>query len=118
MQFPGVAGNPGDWYIKTIPETIDVVWMKKLKEIGIPTPNQTLNLETPQWSKKKTFEEGKFEYKYPEGERVTAEKLGLTPEECLKGVYLDINHETPLDEAITPEKVLAVGLGRDTELKK
>ncbi len=118
MQFPGVAGNPGSWYIDTIPETIDVVWMKKLKEIGYPTPSQTLQMETPDWSKKDVYKNEAFEYKYPEGERITAEKLGLTPEECLEGVYLDLNHETPMNEKITPDKILSVGLGRKTQLRK
>ena len=117
MQFPGVAGNPGTWYTDTIPETIDVVWMKKLKEIGYPTPAQTLQMETPKYSKE-TFQEEAFDYKYPEGERITAEKLGLTPEECLTGVYMDLNHETPLDDPITPDKVLSTGLGRNTQPKK
>lgn len=118
MQFPGVAGNPGTWYMDTIPETVDVIWMKKLKEIGYPTPRATLEAEIPDWSKKETFKNQAFDYKYPEGDRITAEKLGLTPEECLKGVYLDLNHETPLTEKITPDKVLSVGIGRNTQLKK
>ncbi|MHA1264404.1 MAG: hypothetical protein ACTSRS_04135 [Candidatus Helarchaeota archaeon] len=117
MQFPGVAGNPGTWFIDTIPETKDIVWMEKLEHTGIPTPAQTLGLQPPDWTKKKIFEREEFEYNYPAGEKITAEKLGLTPEECLKGVYLNINHETPLDEKITPTHVLSVGLGRSTELK-
>jgi lambda repressor-like predicted transcriptional regulator len=117
MQFPGVAGNPGTWYTDTIPETIDIVWMKKLKEIGYPTPAQTLGMEPPDLSKKSTYEKEAFDYKYPEGDRITADKLGLTPEECLEGLYLDLNHETPLDEKITPEKVISQGLGRGTKFK-
>ncbi len=117
MQFPGVAGNPGTWFNDTIPETIDIVWMKKLKEIGYPTPSQTLGLEPPDVSKKSTYEKEAFDYKYPEGDRITAEKLGLTPEECLEGLYLDLNHETPVDEKITPEKVISQGLGRGTKFR-
>jgi hypothetical protein len=118
MQFPGVAGNPGTWFMDTIPETRDVVWMKKLLEIGYPTPSQTLQTEIPNWSKKEVFKNEAFDYQIPAGDRITAEKLGLTPEECIEGVYLDLNHETPLNEKITPEKVLSTGLGRNTKLRK
>ncbi len=118
MQFPGVADNPGDWYTKTIPETMDVVWMKKLKEIGYPTPAQTLGFKTPDWSKKEVYAKEAFDYTYPPGERITADKIGLTPEECLKGVYLNLNHETPMNEKITPDKVISVGLGRTTKMRK
>ena len=102
----------------TIPETKEIVWHKKLEELGIPTPSQTLQMEPPNYSKKDTFEEGKFEHKYPQGDRITAEKLGLSVEECLKGVYLDLNHDSPVDEKITPDKVLSVGLGRNTVSRK
>ncbi|NVM54344.1 MAG: hypothetical protein HWN66_11635 [Candidatus Helarchaeota archaeon] len=115
MQFPGVAGNSGTWFMDTIPEVVDVVWLKKLEKIGIPTPAQTLQMNPPNYAKKDTYENEAFDYNYPEGERITAEKLGLTPEECLTGVYTDINHETPLDEKITPDKVLSIGLGRTTK---
>jgi len=118
MQFPGVAGNPGTWYMDTIPETVDIVWRKKLEKIGYPTPSQTLQMETPNYAKKEIYEKETFEYKYPKGDRITAEKLGLSVEECISGVYLDLDHETPLDEKITPDKVLAVGLGRQTQSKK
>lgn len=118
MQFPGIAGNPGSWFMDTIPETKDLIWLKKLEKSGIPTPSQTLGMEVPDWKKKETFYFKNFDYKYPEGDKITAEKLGLTTEECLKGVYLDMDHETPTDEKITPEKVLSIGLGRTTEMKK
>ena len=97
---------------------MDVVWMKKLKEIGYPTPAQTLGFKTPDWSKKEVYAKEAFDYTYPPGERITADKIGLTPEECLKGVYLNLNHETPMNEKITPEKVISVGLGRTTKMRK
>lgn len=118
MQFPGVAGNPGTWYNDTIPETKDIIWREKLEKLGIPTPALTLGMQTPNWNNKKIYEQQNFEYNYPKGEKITAEKLGLSFEDCLKGVYLDLDHETPLDDPITPEKVLSIGLGRTTETKK
>ena len=117
MQFPGICGNPGDWFIKTIPETIDKLWYVKMEE-GLPTPAQTLGFSAPDWRKSKIFEDNKFDYIYPKGEKITPEGLGLTKEEMLNGVYLDINHETPLNEKIDESKIISLGMGNKTKIIK
>lgn len=113
MQFPGICGNPGDWFKKTLPETIDKLWYKKMKE-GIPTPAQTLGLEIPDWKNKEKLKTNKLDYKYPKGERVTPEELGVSYEDFLSGIYLDIDHNTPLDEKIDKEKIISLGMGQKT----
>ncbi|MHA1271312.1 MAG: hypothetical protein ACTSPY_16080 [Candidatus Helarchaeota archaeon] len=117
MQFPGICGNPGDWFKKTLPETIDKLWYKRLKE-GIPTPAQTLGVKIPNWNKKKVFEKNEFNYTYPKGERITPEGLGITYEEAISGVYLDVDHNTPLNEKIDDSKIISMGIGRNTKIVK
>ena len=114
MQFPGICGNSGDWFIKTIPETIEKLWYIKMKE-GLPTPAQTLGYDLPNWRDRKVYDDNKFDYKYQKGERITPEGLGMSYEEMLKGVFLDIDHETPLDEKIDESKIIAKGMGQSTE---
>jgi hypothetical protein len=113
MQFPGICGNPGDWFKNTLPETIDKLWYKKMKE-GIPTPAQTLGLEIPDWKNKEKLKSNKLDYKYPKGERITPEELGVSYEDFLSGIYLDIDHNTPLDEKIDKEKIISLGMGQKT----
>lgn len=117
MQFPGICGNPGNWFMENIPETIDKLWYVKMDE-GLPTPAQTLGYEAPDWRNKKVYEDRKFDYEYPKGERIKPENLGMTKEELLHGVYLDITHETPLDEKIDETKIISKGMGKSTELIK
>ncbi|MBD3228405.1 MAG: hypothetical protein GF329_09470 [Candidatus Lokiarchaeota archaeon] len=115
MQFPGICGNPGDWFMDTIPETIDKLWYVKMDE-GLPTPAQTLGYKAQDWREKKVFDELEFDYEYPKGEKITPEGLGMSKEELLRGVYLDINHETSLSEKIDETKIISKGMGRSTEL--
>ncbi|MBD3227105.1 MAG: hypothetical protein GF329_02870 [Candidatus Lokiarchaeota archaeon] len=115
MKFPGICGNPGDWFKKTLPETIDKLWFKKMRE-GIPTPAQTLGLNIPNWDKKDVFKHEKFDYNYPKGKRITPERLGLSYEEVLRGVYLDIDHNTPLDKEINNDDIISTGMGQSTKI--
>ncbi|MHA1230107.1 MAG: hypothetical protein ACTSRP_05345 [Candidatus Helarchaeota archaeon] len=117
MQFPGICGNPGDWFKKTLPETIDKLWYKRLRE-GLPTPAQTLGLEIPNWKNNSVFKTCDFEYRYPKGERITPESLGLSYEEVISGVYLNIDHNTPLNEKIDEDKIISIGMGRKTRIVK
>ncbi|NVM54903.1 MAG: hypothetical protein HWN66_14460 [Candidatus Helarchaeota archaeon] len=56
--------------------------------------------------------------KYPEGNFIQIDDLGLSFEEILKGAYLDITPETPITEKIDASKVLSTGIGRETDFRE
>ena len=58
----------------------------------------------------------RFDKSYPPGDFVTPADLGLTLEEFLSGVYLDVNHETPAQK-IDASKIQSTGIGRNTVFK-
>ncbi|MFX0139080.1 MAG: hypothetical protein ACFFDN_35895 [Candidatus Hodarchaeota archaeon] len=101
---------------ETIPLTLEYI-ENKYKNEGIPTPIQTLNCKVPKWKNKKIWkDDSKLELEYPKGDRIHAEDLGLSVEECIKGVYLEFGEEDT--EKITPDKIVSIGIGRYTEFLK
>ena len=87
----------------------------KWENLGTPTPRQSIECIPPNIKDKKTYlDEENLLFKRPVGEKITLEKLNLTLDEALNGVYLDVDSET-LDEDISPEKILSKGWGRGTK---
>ncbi|MHA1694222.1 MAG: hypothetical protein ACTSUG_03095 [Candidatus Helarchaeota archaeon] len=90
---------------------------------GIPMPIDSLNVEIlgskePKKIPKSVFESGVFEWKYPGTNRITPEKLGMDRSEAIRGVNLDITHETPSDYEVTSDNIVSLGMGRDTKIIK
>jgi hypothetical protein len=84
---------------------------------GIPTPIQSLNAELPNWKDKKIWaDESNFKMDYPQGPRIYAEDLGLSIEECMRGVYLEFGEEDT--GQITPDRIVSIGLGLKTKFFK
>lgn len=98
--------------IKTRVPHIFTTYKEQIENEGIPFPIQTINSSYPNLKSKDP--NTRFDKKYPGGSRIKPEDLGLTFEEVLKGVYLDVNHETPA-EKIDESKILSLGIGRNTE---
>ncbi|TFG05100.1 MAG: hypothetical protein EU536_03030 [Promethearchaeota archaeon] len=100
---------------ETLPYTLEYIENNYKK--GIPTPIQSLNAEVPNWKDKNVWkDDSKFEIEYPEGERIYAEDLGLSIDECVKGVYLEFGEEDT--EKITPDRIVSIGVGRQTKFLK
>lgn len=91
-----------DWYVN-----------EKLNK-GIPYPIQTLNCEFPNIKDKKD-PDNRFNYKYPPGEWIKPDNLGLSEDEIARGVYLKVTHETKVSEKIGPEHIISIGVGRRTD---
>ena len=90
-------------------------WYRTEKiEKGVPYPIQTLECEFPNVKKKKDPDH-RFEYKYPPGEWIKPADLGLSEDELAKGVYLDVTHETQIEEKINNSHIISIGIGRKTE---
>jgi hypothetical protein len=80
---------------------------------GIPYPLQTLKGEFPNVKNKKDPDH-RFAYQYPPGDWIHPQKFGISEEELAKGVYLNVTHETPVEEQITHSHILSIGIGRNT----
>jgi len=102
--------------VKTLHADIFALYQKGICEEGIPFPIQTLNSHFPN-AKDKNNPDYRFQIKYPEGDFIQIDDLGLNFEEVLEGVYLDITTETPSSEKLDSSKVLSVGIGSGTKFR-
>lgn len=104
--------------VNFISQEIPEFWelgIKAAREQGIPYPWQSLGLELPNYKKKSTYEEENFEFQYPPGDWITPEDLGMTIEETCRGVYLDIEQDTPKEVKANRSHIISVGIGKETE---
>ncbi|NHI94002.1 MAG: hypothetical protein EAX96_16050 [Candidatus Lokiarchaeota archaeon] len=89
-------------------------WYQREKlEKGVPYPIQTLDCEYPNLKNKKD-KDNRFNYLYPPGDWILPSNLDLTAEEFQKGVYLAVNHETPVSEKVGNKDIISIGVGRNT----
>ena len=95
----------------------DIITFAKHKwnNLGAPTPRQSIECIPPNIKDKKSYlNEDSLLFKRPIGEKITLDKLNITLDEALNGMYLDIDIETP-DEEISEEKIISKGWGRNTQ---
>ncbi len=85
-------------------------------EEGVPTPKMTLECQLPNMKDKRIYEEEEFEWKYPEGCRVTLEDVGMELEDALDGILTDLTEEFPLEQRLSPKNIISKGMGLLTEL--
>ena len=84
---------------------------------GIPRPLQTIKSIPPNLKNKRTYRNESFDWIYPDG-WIKLEDLEMECEEMLKGVLLDVTHETALEEKITSKDIISQGIGTNTILRK
>jgi hypothetical protein len=89
------------------------VYKRMVEEEGVPFPSQTLNSKYPNIKSKDL--NIRFDKAYPPGNFLKPADLGLTLEEFLEGVLLDINDETA-PQKIEASKIKSTGIGRNTHL--
>ena len=65
---------------------------------------------------KATYKNENLDWKYSEG-WIQLDDLGIDIDEMLKGVFLDVTHETPLEEKIDSQKIISRGIGRTTKFE-
>ncbi|NVM53977.1 MAG: hypothetical protein HWN66_09785 [Candidatus Helarchaeota archaeon] len=104
-----------EWLIEELPE----YWERGVilgRQQGVPYPWQSLEVKLPNFKKKSTYENEEFDFQYPPGDWITPENLGMTAEDTLRGIYLDIDHETRVKA--DRSHIISVGIGQDTEFFK
>ena len=99
-----------------MPEFYHHAYVSFTTTTGIPRPLQTITAVLPDLKDKVTYENETFDWKYSEG-WIQLEDLGITIEEMHKGVFLNVTHETPLDEKIDSKKIISRGIGRNTRFE-
>ncbi|NVM52433.1 MAG: hypothetical protein HWN66_01935 [Candidatus Helarchaeota archaeon] len=103
--------------IKTdMPEFYHQAYISFTTTTGIPRPLQTITAVPPNLKDKATYENETFDWKYSEG-WIQLEDLGIDVDEMLEGVFLDVTHETPLEEKIDSQKIISRGIGRTTKFE-
>ncbi|MHA1652356.1 MAG: hypothetical protein ACTSYB_19395 [Candidatus Helarchaeota archaeon] len=101
-----------------MPEAWEVGTVQNFKN-GIPRPKHTLTCKLPNLKDKKTYEREEFDWHYEHPDCfIHIEDLGMSVEEALEGVYLDIDHETPYEEKIDESKIISTGIGIHTKIRK
>jgi hypothetical protein len=90
------------------------IYKDKIENEGIPFPIQTIKSKYPNLKKKDP--NTRFDKKYPNGSFLKPSDLNMDLEEFLKGVYLNMNHETE-PKKIDESDILSTGIGRDTKLR-
>ncbi|MHA1652293.1 MAG: hypothetical protein ACTSYB_19080 [Candidatus Helarchaeota archaeon] len=86
---------------------------------GIPLPKHTLTSRMPNLKEKNTYEQELFDvvYERPDCFLHVAD-IGMTEEEALEGVYLNITHETPYFEKVDKSKIISTRIGLNSQFQK
>ncbi|HUX98407.1 MAG TPA: hypothetical protein VMV49_02520 [Candidatus Deferrimicrobium sp.] len=82
-------------------------------ETGIPAPSVSIQAKQPIYNKE-TGEWDRIGFEFPEGPRIHYRDLGLTFEEALSGVLLDITHKSNI-EKVTRDNLISIGHGLQTK---
>jgi hypothetical protein len=83
---------------------------------GIVLPSQTVQAKTPVYNME-TGEWDRTSFEYPEGPRIHYEDLGLTFDDMLNGVLLDLTHKSKV-EKVTADNIISIGHGLETNYRR
>lgn len=100
--------------IRTRVPELFAIYKDQIENEGIPFPIQTIGSTYPNIKGKDP--NIRFDKQYPPGDFLTPSDLGLTLEEFLSGVFLDVNDETPAQK-IDASKIKSTGIGQNTVFK-
>ncbi|MHA1301976.1 MAG: hypothetical protein ACTSO9_21380 [Candidatus Helarchaeota archaeon] len=105
-----------DW-----PEYTQILIERNRKIIGCPYPVQTINCQLPDYKNEKIFEKNEtLNWKYPEGEWIKLEHLGMSYEEQFDYIFMDITHDVTSGQ--TPEfiqdHIICTHIGKDAIMRK
>ena len=81
---------------------------------GIPLPRHTIECKLPNTKKKETYQKSLFDWEYSDTNFLKMEEIGLTIDEIVRGVFLDIDHE--FEGRPDPSKIISKGTGMNTQV--
>ncbi len=118
LYLQGIEKNLVELAKRELPRSYEAGTIQNFKN-GIPLPKHTLTCKLPNLKDKNVYEQEAFDWEYERPDRfLHIEDLGMTVEDALEGVYLDIDHETPYDEPIDESKIISTGIGLNTKIRK
>jgi hypothetical protein len=113
LYLQGMEDIMMDWLRGKFPELFNEVLKESVEKTGIPPPAQTLECILPNLKDKTVYKSEEFAWQYPNPQEfIKLEDLELDFETFIKGVLLNVTHETT--GKITKSNILSYGLGRDT----
>ena len=115
LYIQGLEDIAIDWLKNHYPEVWELIFINQLVKDGIPMPYMSIEATPPNPKKnKKIYSTEDFRWNYPlKDDYFTVEDLGVPLDDALKGVLLDVNHETKRKP--TKDDVISTGLGVDTK---
>ena len=110
----GCIEEIGETWLKTnFPEIWKVSFVDQMVT-GVPMPRHTAACTLPNTKKKETYEKNLFDWNYPDIDFLKMEEIGVTMEEVVRGVFLDIDHE--FEGRPDPSKIISKGTGLKTQI--
>ncbi|MHA1263611.1 MAG: hypothetical protein ACTSRS_00095 [Candidatus Helarchaeota archaeon] len=101
------------WLKQNFPEIWKVGFVDQIQR-GIPMPRHTINCQLPNTKKKETYEKSLFEWNYPDKQFLKIEEIGVTLNEVVRGIFLDIDHE--FTGRPNPSNIISKGSGLNTTI--
>lgn len=108
-----------DQYLSSLEPELYEAHFRALSREGAYWPHQSLGCIPPDFKSNKTYlnEESLRNWKYPPGDRIKPEHLGMDLDEYRRGIYLDIDHHVEPWSVEPREKILAQGWGSNMDFK-
>ncbi len=103
-----------DWISEKFPEALSIMLLDQWRN-GIPNPKMSLDCFTPGKKEELLNTSGNLVREYPDGQRLTLEKLDIPEGEEYKGYLTNITDEDPLDLSISRNNLISKNMGRNTE---
>ncbi|MHA1270074.1 MAG: hypothetical protein ACTSPY_09840 [Candidatus Helarchaeota archaeon] len=116
MYIQGLGDFWINWLKNDVPEIYESALLNKLEKNGLVTPFQTLNCQIANLKDNNIWKQSKFEPTYPPGERIFSSDLGMSTDDVLHGVYLNVNKDTSPDHKVTDKDIISLGIGRSTKI--
>ncbi len=100
---------------EAFPEEYEILLPGQWEE-GVPYPIQTLESQPPRLKSKNLTEENLFwKYKDTNDKFIHLDDIGLSFEEAMNCVFLNVNHETIPSSVDLKERIISTGIGTTTK---
>jgi hypothetical protein len=104
----------GETWLKTnFPEIWEISFVGQMNQ-GIPMPRHTVDCKLPDTRKKETYRDSLFDWIYPDNNFLKLEEIGVSMDEVVRGVFLDIDHE--FQGRPDHSKIISMGTGLKTQI--
>ena len=118
LVFNQLEEDAVNFAITEFPEIYRRVFISQLKEVGVPLPMSTINVDFPKKSTQFIDSNDQINRKYPKSRKILMEDLQITEKDMYDGYIFDINESTPLDTKVTKDDIISTGLGYKTKFLK